>query len=44
MARMTSSVHEASGLVGPVLSGSFLFVIGVLKLTALVSTVGALAP
>jgi high-affinity nickel-transport protein len=40
----SSILHEASGLVGPVLSGSFLFVIGVLKLTVLVSMVGALAP
>jgi high-affinity nickel-transport protein len=34
-----SSLHSATGLVGPVISGTFLFVIGILNLVILVSIV-----
>jgi high-affinity nickel-transport protein len=36
----SSSLHQATGLVGPAVSGSFLFLIGLLNLTILVSIVG----
>jgi nickel/cobalt transporter (NiCoT) family protein len=34
-----SALHQATGLVGPIVSGSFLFVIGILNLIILVSVV-----
>jgi high-affinity nickel-transport protein len=34
-----SALHEATGLVGPVVSGSFLFLIGILNLLILVSVI-----
>ena len=36
----SSTLHQATGLVGPVVSGTFLFVIGILNLVILVSIVG----
>jgi high-affinity nickel-transport protein len=36
----SSTLHQATGLVGPVVSGSFLFLIGILNLIILVSIVG----
>ncbi|MGZ4275503.1 MAG: Nickel transporter NicT [Solirubrobacteraceae bacterium] len=35
-----STLHQATGVVGPVVSGSFLFLIGILNLIVLVSIVG----
>jgi high-affinity nickel-transport protein len=35
-----STLHKATGLVGPVVSGTFLFLIGILNLIILVSVVG----
>jgi high-affinity nickel-transport protein len=35
----TSTLHQATGLVGPVVSGSFLFMIGLLNLAILISIV-----
>lgn len=35
-----STLHQATGLIGPVISGSFLFLIGILNLVVLVSIVG----
>jgi high-affinity nickel-transport protein len=37
-----SALHETTGLIGPVVSGSFLFLIGILNLIILVSIVGIL--
>jgi high-affinity nickel-transport protein len=37
-----SAVHQATGLIGPLVSGSFLLLIGVLNLAILVSVVGLL--
>jgi nickel/cobalt transporter (NiCoT) family protein len=37
-----SSLHQATGLIGPTVSGSFLFLIGVLNLIILVGVVGVL--
>ncbi len=36
----SSALHQATGLVGPVVSGTFLFVIGILNLIILISIVG----
>jgi len=36
----SSTLHKATGLVGPVVSGSFLFLIGILNLIVLVGIVG----
>src|SRR4051812_19172014 len=36
----SSTLHKATGVVGPVVSGSFLFIIGILNLIILVSVVG----
>jgi nickel/cobalt transporter (NiCoT) family protein len=36
----SSSLHKATGLVGPVISGSFLFLIGILNLIVLVGILG----
>jgi len=36
-----SALHEATGVIGPLVSGSFLFLIGLLNLVILVSVVGA---
>jgi high-affinity nickel-transport protein len=36
----SSTLHKATGLIGPVVSGSFLFLIGILNLIILVSIVG----
>ena len=38
----SSTLHQATGLVGPVVSGTFLFAIGILNLIILVSIVGIL--
>jgi high-affinity nickel-transport protein len=35
-----SSLHQATGVVGPLVSGAFLFLIGILNLTILVSILG----
>jgi len=35
-----STLHQATGLIGPLVSGSFLFLIGILNLVVLVSIVG----
>jgi high-affinity nickel-transport protein len=35
-----SALHQATGLIGPVVSGTFLFLIGILNLVILVSIVG----
>jgi nickel/cobalt transporter (NiCoT) family protein len=38
--RDDSTLHQAAGLIGPVVSGAFLFLIGILNLIILVSIVG----
>jgi high-affinity nickel-transport protein len=40
VARDGSTLHQATGLVGPVVSGSFLFLIGILNLVILIGIVG----